>query len=56
VQEASKYQSSHKGDQLAGVHMMGSTPKCIPPWPVKGDVVLLRGPQGECEHEQVTSS
>jgi serine/threonine protein kinase len=47
VQEASKYRSSHKGDRLAGVHMMGSNPKCIPPWPVKGDVVLLRGPQGD---------
>ncbi|KAG0585947.1 hypothetical protein KC19_2G051400 [Ceratodon purpureus] len=47
VQENSQYRVSHKGDRLAGVHMLGSNPKCIPPWPVKGDVILLRGPQGD---------
>lgn len=46
IQIARQYRSS-KVDILAGVHTLGSNPKCIPPWPVKGDVILLRGPQGD---------
>ncbi|XP_024395305.1 uncharacterized protein [Physcomitrium patens] len=46
TQQASQYRSS-KGNRVAGAHTLGSNPKCIPPWPVKGDVILLRGPQGD---------
>nr|PNR36226.1 hypothetical protein PHYPA_022077 [Physcomitrium patens] len=46
TQQASLYRSI-KGERLAGANTLGSNPKCIPPWPVKGDVILLRGPQGD---------
>jgi hypothetical protein len=33
--------------RIPGAHSIGLNPKYIPPWPVKGDVVLLRGKGGE---------
>jgi len=41
--------SKHASRQqrIPGAHSIGLNPKYIPPWPVKGDVVLLRGKGGE---------
>lgn len=45
--QSSSHHRGPKADRLTGAHSLGSNPKCIPPWPVKGDVILLRGPQGD---------
>jgi serine/threonine protein kinase len=43
------YISKHVSRQqrIPGAHSIGLNPKYIPPWPVKGDVVLLRGKGGD---------
>lgn len=33
--------------RMTGAHSMSSNQKSIPPWPVKGDIILTRGPQGD---------
>lgn len=33
--------------RMAGAHSLSNNAKSIPPWPVKGDIILTRGPQGD---------
>ncbi|KAG0615145.1 hypothetical protein M758_5G018500 [Ceratodon purpureus] len=33
--------------RMAGAHSLSNNQKSIPPWPVKGDIILTRGPNGD---------